>query len=243
MSFLLFLSLLLLLAAERGAAFAFPIDAAGSTGRSNSRRRSWVVRRGNAAARSTSVVGDEASVADVDSVDADVVVVGGGLTGLATRLALRNRGVRSVGVYERACELRKVGAAIGLYPNGMAALEYVDSGVCRRVRRMASPCQTFERRDLRDDVVRTTRVAKIEATAPVMFAWYMLQKALLDALPPDTVHLGCELTSYRILENGTVRAHFRNRRDGTTFARTCRVLVGADRCPFASEGADDGTPD
>jgi salicylate hydroxylase len=53
----------------------------------------------------------------------DVVVVGGGPAGLATALAIHkvNPSWR-LGVFERARELREIGASVGLLPNGQKAL-------------------------------------------------------------------------------------------------------------------------
>jgi 2-polyprenyl-6-methoxyphenol hydroxylase-like FAD-dependent oxidoreductase len=58
-------------------------------------------------------------------VDAEVVIVGGGIAGLATALALRRAGVARGGgvlVLERHAELRATGAALTIFPNGWFAL-------------------------------------------------------------------------------------------------------------------------
>lgn len=67
--------------------------------------------------------GDAAAAA----VDAKIVVVGGGIAGLATALALRRAGVArhsggGVLVLERHAELRATGAAMTIFPNGWFAL-------------------------------------------------------------------------------------------------------------------------
>ena len=166
------------------------------------------------------------------SVDhSDVIIIGGGLTGMATGVALRNRGITSVTIYEQANELRKIGAALGLYPNGFAALGYIDDAVLDRIQQTASPCQRFERRDMKNELVQTTEVPTIKATAPVMYAWYLLQQALADALPESCVQLGRALHSYQILENGLVQVELEHKQqDGSTLmiTKTCRILVGAD---------------
>lgn len=54
---------------------------------------------------------------------AEVVIVGAGIAGLATALALRRAGVaRGVVVLERHAELRATGAALTIFPNGWFAL-------------------------------------------------------------------------------------------------------------------------
>ena len=55
----------------------------------------------------------------------DGVIVGGGVAGLATALALKRVGVEAL-VLERGEELRTTGAALGLMPNAWAALDALD---------------------------------------------------------------------------------------------------------------------
>ncbi|XP_031264184.1 monooxygenase 3-like isoform X2 [Pistacia vera] len=52
----------------------------------------------------------------------DVVMVGVGIVGLATAVALKRAGIQAL-VFERSKELRAVGAALTLYPNGWLALD------------------------------------------------------------------------------------------------------------------------
>jgi 2-polyprenyl-6-methoxyphenol hydroxylase-like FAD-dependent oxidoreductase len=51
-----------------------------------------------------------------------VVIIGGGIGGLTTAIALRSSGM-DVHVYEQAPELGEVGAGVGLWPNAFRALE------------------------------------------------------------------------------------------------------------------------
>ena len=64
-----------------------------------------------------------------------VVVVGGGIGGLSFALALQRRGI-AVTVYERASELREIGAGIVMQPNGRNGL--VDLGVDEGVAEVSS---------------------------------------------------------------------------------------------------------
>jgi salicylate hydroxylase len=57
----------------------------------------------------------------------NVAVVGGGIGGLVLALALRERGI-SFGVYERAEELREIGAAVALSANGTRELRRLGLG-------------------------------------------------------------------------------------------------------------------
>lgn len=64
-----------------------------------------------------------------------VIVVGGGIGGLSFALGLQRRGI-AVSVYERASELREVGAGIIMQPNGRKGL--VDLGVDEAVAAVSS---------------------------------------------------------------------------------------------------------
>jgi 2-polyprenyl-6-methoxyphenol hydroxylase-like FAD-dependent oxidoreductase len=67
-----------------------------------------------------------ASTSAAMDVDTEVVIVGAGIAGLATALALRRVGVGmspgGVLVLERHAELRSTGAALTIFPNGWFAL-------------------------------------------------------------------------------------------------------------------------
>ena len=52
----------------------------------------------------------------------DVVIVGAGIAGLATALALKRVGVKAL-VLEKHDALRATGAALGLFPNAWLALD------------------------------------------------------------------------------------------------------------------------
>ncbi|KAI8527022.1 hypothetical protein RHMOL_Rhmol12G0044400 [Rhododendron molle] len=102
----------------------------------------------------------------------EIVIVGAGICGLATALALHRKGVRSI-VLERSETLRASGVGIGIFANGWRALEQL--GVASDLRKTAVPIQrTGEARCLmRIDLIRT----------------------LADALPPGTIHFGCQIVS------------------------------------------------
>eukprot|EP00566_Odontella_aurita_P011489 CAMPEP_0113530894 /NCGR_PEP_ID=MMETSP0015_2-20120614/3199_1 /TAXON_ID=2838 /ORGANISM="Odontella" /LENGTH=395 /DNA_ID=CAMNT_0000429679 /DNA_START=325 /DNA_END=1513 /DNA_ORIENTATION=+ /assembly_acc=CAM_ASM_000160 len=145
---------------------------------------------------------------------------------MATGVALVERGVSSIQVLEQAHALRRVGAAIGLYPNGLAALEYISPQVREQIQSKSSPCQVFERRDLQDKLIQKTDVPDIGATAPVMYAWFLLQQHFADSLPDNCLQLAHTLESYRILESGLVQVSCK--RDNSIITKTCRLLIGTD---------------
>ena len=147
---------------------------------------------------------------------------------MATGVALSQRNV-SVAIFEKSPSLRKVGAAIGLYPNGLSALEYISKDVYHRVLQESTPTKTFERRDLDDRHLQTTEVQEIKATSPVMFAWYLLQKYLAEALPDNTLHLGYSCHSFQVDGcDSRVSVKFFDSSSSSSCTKTCRVLIGAD---------------
>jgi salicylate hydroxylase len=181
---------------------------------------------------------------DVDD-DVDVVIIGGGLVGMATAVALAHRGglsVSKIQIYERASSLRPIGAAIGLYPNGLTALEYISPQVATQVQDSCIPSRYFVRRDLQNHLVRETDVRNIQATSPIMFVWYQLQRLLYEALPEGVLNLGCTLDSFHVWntdtgidgkegEDGRVQVCISRRSPGGKVVketRTAKVLIGAD---------------
>lgn len=52
-----------------------------------------------------------------------IAVVGAGIAGLATAIALKSHPAVDVQIYERATELKEIGASIALGPNGMRTLD------------------------------------------------------------------------------------------------------------------------
>ena len=87
-------------------------------------------------------------LSDQDDVDVDVVIIGGGLVGMATAVALAHRGgigISKIQIYERASSLRPIGAAIGLYPNGLTAVEYISPQVATQVQETCIPSRYFVR--------------------------------------------------------------------------------------------------
>ncbi|EXC30732.1 hypothetical protein L484_027907 [Morus notabilis] len=131
----------------------------------------------------------------------DIVIVGAGICGLATALALHRKGIKSV-VLERSERLRASGAAIGILTNGWRALDQL--GVGSRLRQTAvlqqgkGEARGVKRSDLID--------------------------ILAQDLPRGTIRLGCHilfveldpLTNFPILQ-------FRN---GRTLK--AKILIGCD---------------
>jgi salicylate hydroxylase len=85
-----------------------------------------------------------------------ISIVGGGIGGLSTALALQHFGFR-VAIFERARELREIGAGVVITPNAMHALNFL--GVGERIAREAGPTEAYVFRHH-----ETGEVIKIRAT-------------------------------------------------------------------------------
>ena len=96
------------------------------------------------------------------------IIVGGGIAGLASGIAFANAGWE-VTVLERAPRIEPMGAALSLWPNACAAMARL--GILGAVTAAAAPIR---------QMLLATRTA--------------LQNALLVALGPDRLRLGCEVS-------------------------------------------------
>lgn len=147
-----------------------------------------------------------------------IVIVGGGIGGLASALALRRAGFEPL-VFEQAPALLEVGAAIAVWPNAMRVLRGLDVGdaVLARAGRLKHA------RWLGRDGKVLNHFPLPETDSPgVALHRADLQGALLRALPPESIRLGKTFVSFR-QERDEARALFD---DGSEAA--CDLLVGAD---------------
>lgn len=118
------------------------------------------------------------------------VVIGAGIGGLCTAIALRQAGV-SVTVYERAEKAEPVGAGLSLWPNALKALRKL--GVAEAVLGAGARLEHSELRTMGGDRLSVTDVGELEKRygAPgVAIHRATLHAILLDALPPATVCWG-----------------------------------------------------
>ena len=162
------------------------------------------------------------------------MVAGGGIGGLAAAIALRRAGIVA-DVYERAPEMREVGAGIGLWPNATRILRrwgLLDE-VLRRGHRMAG----VEMRAADGRVLSRITVPADDA-AGVLIHRADLHAVLLDALPPWAVRTGAAIQRFDETADG-VRADF-----GEAGTAEGAFLVGADGLwsTVRARLLDDGAP-
>ncbi|XP_071742558.1 monooxygenase 1-like [Rutidosis leptorrhynchoides] len=148
----------------------------------------------------------------------EVVIIGAGICGLATALALYRKGIKSV-VMERSESLRNTtGTSIITWQNGWRALEQL--GVAETLRRTAVPIQT-------EQVVWLNEGKQEESPVNHEFRGLLrkdLINSLYNALPPDTVKFGCQLESIKMdLDTNKPVIRFIN---GTSI--TPKVVIGCE---------------
>ncbi len=158
----------------------------------------------------------------------NVAIVGAGIGGLTAAIALDRRGV-NVAVYEKAHELKELGAGVVIGANG--ARVYDSLGLGDSLAAIAGKVSTFRYGPLTFApwTIKTWQDEPLPGWRPPYAAaeTYPLHRAefqnmLLAALPPGTIHLGRECVS--AVEDGEgVRIEFA---DG--LQARADVLIGAD---------------
>jgi 2-polyprenyl-6-methoxyphenol hydroxylase-like FAD-dependent oxidoreductase len=140
------------------------------------------------------------------------LIIGAGIGGLATGIALSHVGLQ-VEVFERADDLREVGAGISLWANAIRALSRL--GLNDAIQTAAVPYEIDGLRSARGAVL-----ARISATElhrriglPVIIIHRAdLQATLLKALEPKHVHLGSHCVGFQEDANGVTATFADGRR-------------------------------
>jgi 2-polyprenyl-6-methoxyphenol hydroxylase-like FAD-dependent oxidoreductase len=163
-----------------------------------------------------------------------ILIVGAGIGGLTAAIALRQAGI-GVEVFERAAELKEIGAGIGLSANAIRVLKHL--GLMQQVVNRgtiigAAVGYTSKGRAL-------SRLPTNLTDVPIVCLHRAeLQQALFSAVPPDCVHLGEEFVHFKKTSDG-VTAHFASGRTASGDA-----LIGADglRSRVRAQLIGDGEP-
>ncbi|CAI9114993.1 OLC1v1015823C1 [Oldenlandia corymbosa var. corymbosa] len=116
----------------------------------------------------------------------EIVIVGAGIGGLATALALHRKGFKDVVVCERSETLRVEGTAIGINSNGWRALDQL--GVGNQLRDKALLLQGGE--DVWMDQGRVQKLPWLNGEVRCLKRRDLID-ALANALPPKTIRFGC----------------------------------------------------
>src|ERR1051325_5046765 len=147
-----------------------------------------------------------------------IVIAGGGIGGLTFGCALA-KARKPFRIFERAAELRPVGAGIALSPNAFQALAHI--GMDDQVRRCGWDLEVADLRDSKGRLLIRARVPKLPAGVTRAMTRSNLQQALIEALG-TSVETGRAVESYQSRPGGV---HVRMA-DGEEVE--AELLVGAD---------------
>lgn len=151
----------------------------------------------------------------------EILVIGGGIGGLATAIALNLKGIRST-VFEKSPGHDPNGAGLALWQNATRILD--EFGLLNPLSALGQSLQTSETRTPNGQRLGTVRLQKLAdrfGFPSLVLLRSDLQKTLLDALPKSQVHFGKTfLRLERIQES--VTAHFA---DGSSATGTAVVFA------------------
>lgn len=150
------------------------------------------------------------------------VIIGAGIGGLATALALRRVGVEAT-VFERAPEIREIGAGLGLWSNAIAALHRLD--LDERVVALGSRFRSVRTFSPEGALITEQDLRAIEQKVgfpSLCIHRADLQRALAEAVGPDSLRKDRNCIGFHQDEAG-VTARF----DGDVEKRA-DFLIGAD---------------
>ena len=173
--------------------------------------------------------------------DYDVIIIGGGITGLATAAALIHREKipqQRICIIEKSNEIRPRGSTIDLFPNGLVALESISSELADAVCASGIQARGSIRKYLNSDVEEKIEAPNLDETDPGSHtvAWYLLQEHLLAMVPDGVIQFGKVLHSIEmdhddssdIADEQEIIVCYRDRQSDIMHEATCRVLIGAD---------------
>jgi 2-polyprenyl-6-methoxyphenol hydroxylase-like FAD-dependent oxidoreductase len=135
-------------------------------------------------------------------------IVGGGIGGLATAIALRKVGF-DVDVYERDHELAEIGSGLSLWPNALRSLRAIDSDLFSRVQRNGHPLRRFLMKEANGNPIKTVPLPDTDIDGVAILRSDLLS-ALAAAVPTFSIHLNHSF-SHLVSRPSSVVLHFNNR--------------------------------
>lgn len=153
----------------------------------------------------------------------NIAIVGGGIGGLATAIALLKHGF-NVQVYEQARTLPSIDANLTLTPNGSNSLDAIQPGIVESLKQAGSPMNTHILKRSSGETITSTPITVMQDYGqPVLnIQWSRLQAILVAAQLPGTIQLNHRCVGFEQFDTG-VRLFFPG---GKTVEAD--LLIGAD---------------
>ncbi|XP_004288321.1 PREDICTED: zeaxanthin epoxidase, chloroplastic-like [Fragaria vesca subsp. vesca] len=154
----------------------------------------------------------------------DVVIVGGGIAGLATAVALKRAGIEAL-VLERSEGLRATGAALTLFPNAWFALDAL--GVSQKLASYAHSRKLYIT-DLDTGEVQEVPFIKPngDAVGPRSVHRKALLEALADELPVHSIRFSSKISAIDTQQHEGSSIAIVHMENGTVIK--AKVLIGCD---------------
>lgn len=140
------------------------------------------------------------------------IIIGAGIGGLTTAIALAQKGIQ-VQIYERASEIKEVGAGVWIAPNGMQIFDKL--GISQEVAAAGTKLKRISVVDLNYNPISVINGAEIEAKyqfGTIAIHRAILQQILTSKMHPEQLHLNKEFKRYE-QNDTTVMVYFE---DGST---------------------------
>jgi len=153
----------------------------------------------------------------------NIGIIGGGIGGVAAAVGLHRAGI-DVTVYERAVELREVGAGMMLWPNATRVLKQL--GLLEKIAALSGPSRHVLVRASAGTILMDIALGRFDVPALCTRRADLLD-ALISALPAERVRLGHDFASFERREQG-VRVHFAGGAAASGFTAEHDFIVGAD---------------
>lgn len=158
----------------------------------------------------------------------EIAIVGTGIAGLTAAIALRKHPNINVVLYEKATELKEIGASITLGPNGLRTLQRLGLEDCIRddvAYRGPNPISRFYRHWKTNEIIGVDHYENVSEHLHYTARFHRghLQQALLKHIPREIIHLKKKLVAATADPQTGVKMEFQ---DGST--ATADVLIGAD---------------
>ncbi|KAI6711932.1 salicylate 1-monooxygenase [Diplocarpon mali] len=157
-----------------------------------------------------------------------VAIVGTGIAGLTAAIALRRHPNINVELYEKATELKEIGASITLGPNGLRTLQRLGLEDCISDKvgyRGPNPISRFYRHWKTNEIIGEDFYENVSEPLHYTARFHRghLQQAFLKHVPRDSIHLKKRLVSATVDSQGGVQMQFQ---DGSS--SRADILIGAD---------------